>query len=35
MFAIAAFFTVTDGLISRAKVYREGNADLDSEDAGR
>jgi ketosteroid isomerase-like protein len=34
-FAIAAFFTVADGLISRAKVYREGNADLDSKDAGR
>ena len=28
-FSIAAFFTVTDGLITRAKIYREGNADID------
>ncbi|MGN6609443.1 MAG: nuclear transport factor 2 family protein [Jatrophihabitans sp.] len=28
-FPIAAFFTVADGLITRAKIYREGNADLD------
>jgi ketosteroid isomerase-like protein len=27
-YAIAAFFTVADGLISRAKIYREGNSDL-------
>jgi hypothetical protein len=28
-FDIAAFFEVADGLIHRAKVYREGTADLD------
>lgn len=28
-FAIAAFFDVRDGLIRRAKVYREGSADID------
>lgn len=27
-FTIAVFFDVTDGLIARAKVYREGTADL-------
>lgn len=27
-FAIAAFFRVSDGLITSAKVYREGTADL-------
>ena len=27
-FAIAAFFTVADGRITRAKVYREGNAQV-------
>jgi hypothetical protein len=28
-FDIAAFFVVTDGLIRRAKVYREGTADVE------
>jgi len=28
-FAIAAFFIVGDGVIHRAKIYREGSADLD------
>lgn len=28
-YSIAAFFTVHNGLITRAKIYREGNADLD------
>jgi hypothetical protein len=28
-FSIAAFFHVVDGLITKAKVYREGTADLD------
>ncbi len=27
-YAIAAFFTVADGLITRAKIYREGNAEI-------
>jgi hypothetical protein len=27
-FDIAVFFDVTDGVIARAKVYREGSADL-------
>lgn len=28
-FGIAAFFTICDGRIATAKVYREGSADLD------
>ena len=27
-FTIAVFFEIADGLIRRAKVYREGTADL-------
>jgi ketosteroid isomerase-like protein len=27
-FLIAAFFEIADGLITRAKIYREGSADL-------
>jgi uncharacterized protein len=28
-FAVAAFFTVSDGMITRAKIYREGSAELE------
>jgi ketosteroid isomerase-like protein len=28
-FTIAAFFSITDGLISRATIYREGSADIE------
>jgi ketosteroid isomerase-like protein len=28
-YSIAAFFTVADGVITRAKIYREGTADID------
>ncbi len=31
-FHIAGFFTVVDGLITRAKIYREGSADLGGSD---
>ena len=29
VFDIGGFFTVVDGLITRAKIYREGRADVD------
>ena len=32
VFDIGGFFTVADGLILRAKIYREGRADLDRSD---